>query len=157
MSQAVIMAQKGAIDTSFTLLNQFIEVCPDEIWREKSGGWPVWQQVYHCISAVSFFTGLNEGIPSLAEESVSGLEKAAEETVDKAKVKEALQAAQATVEKYVSSITDADLTKRNEPVYAAIEWDISHAFTLSMLAAHNLYHLGSCDAALRNHGLKGVF
>ena len=157
MSQAVIMSQKGAIDTSFTLLNQFTDVCPENIWAEKSGGWPVWQQVYHCVSAVKFFTGLDEGIPTLADEDVSGLGKSAEETVSREKIKEALKAAQATVEKYVASISDDDLTKRNEAVYSAIQWDINHAFTLSMLAAHNLYHLGSCDAALRNHGLKGVF
>jgi uncharacterized damage-inducible protein DinB len=88
---------------------------------------------------------------------VSGLSKTAETVVAKAQLKAAMQAAQATVEKYVASISDDDLTKRNQAVYDAIQWDISHAFTLSMLSAHNLYHLGSCDAALRNHGLKGAF
>ncbi len=157
MSNAVIMAQKGAIDTSFTLLNKFIDICPDEIWAEKSGGWAVWQQVYHCVSAVKFFTGLNEGIPALADEDVAGLSKVAETTVGKDQVKKALSAAQATAEKYIASLTDADLTARNQSVYAAIEWDITHAFTLSMIAAHNLYHLGGCDAALRNRGLAGAF
>lgn len=157
MSNAVIMAQKGAIDKSFDLLASFIDVCPNDIWAESSGGWPVWQQVYHCLGAVSFFTGLNEGIPALAEKEVGGLSKVATETVAKDKVAEALKAARATVEKYISSITDEDLAKRNEAVFAAANWDITHAFTLAMLAGHNLYHLGGCDAALRNHGLKGVF
>ena len=157
MSQAIIVAQKGAIDRSFALLNEFIDVCPADIWAEKSGGWPVWQQVYHCVNAVSFFTGLNEGIPALAEGAVAGLEKVAEETVAKEKIKAALAAAQATVEKYIASLTDEDLAKRNEAVFSAIQWDITHIFTLTMLDAHNLYHLGGCDAALRNHGLKGVF
>ena len=31
------------------------------------------------------------------------------------------------------------------------------AATLVMLASHTDYHIGSCDAALRDHGLPGVF
>jgi uncharacterized damage-inducible protein DinB len=148
------MSLKGPIDRSFGLINQYIDACPENIWAEKSGGWPVWQQVFHALDAVAFFTGMNEGIPAL---DADGLKHVAAKTVAKADVRKAMAAAQATVEKYVGALTDADLTKRNEAVYKAAEWDINHAFTLSMLAAHNLYHLGSCDAALRNHGLEGVF
>ncbi len=154
MSNAIVMSLKGPIDRSFGLLNQYIDVCPETVWAEKSGGWPIWQQVFHTLSAVKFFTGMDAGIPDLDPE---GLKQASAKTVSKDDVRKAMKAAQATVEKYVGSISDADLTKRNEPVFKAAEWDINHAFTLSMLAAHNLYHLGSCDAALRNHGLEGVF
>ncbi|MDR0881800.1 MAG: DinB family protein [Candidatus Adiutrix sp.] len=157
MSNAIILAQKGAIDKSFDLLNQFIETCPDNIWAENNGGWPVWQQVYHALSVVGFFTGFNEGLPALAEPEVASLKKTAPNTVARDQLKTALTAARATVEKYIASISDDDLTKRNEAVFAAVQWDITHAFTLSTLAGHNLYHLGSCDAALRDHGLKGVF
>lgn len=157
MSQAIIMAQKGAVDRSFDLLEQFTDTCPDDIWAAKNGQWPPCQEVYHSAGAVKFFTGLNEGIETLAPDEIANLARAAEEPLPKARVKSVLKAARATVEKYIGGLTDADLAKRNEAVFAAKNWEITHGFTLVTLASHNCYHLGSCDTALRAHGLKGVF
>lgn len=157
MSQEIIVAQRPAIDRSFALFGQFVDVCPDDIWAECKGQWPVWQEIYHCSIAVKFFTGMNEGIETLAADEVAMLAVTGEGALSKAQIKAGLTAAQATVEKYISNLADADLVKRNEAVFAAKSWEITHAFTLVTLASHNLYHLGSCDTALRNHGLKGVF
>ena len=33
----------------------------------------------------------------------------------------------------------------------------THAAACAMLTGHVLYHLGTCDAALREEGLKGFF
>ena len=158
MSQATINALKGPIDTSFDLLNQFIDVCPDDLWGEKNGGWLIWQQVYHAIGAVDFFIAYDgEKEPPLAGEGVSELSEVADSVVSKDKVKAACAAARGRLDQYLAALKDEDLAKRNEGVFANAQWDISHAGTLSFIAAHNLYHLGSCDAALRNRGLKGVF
>lgn len=158
MSQAVINALKGPIDTSFDMLNQFIDVCPDDLWGEKNGGWLVWQQVYHSISAVDFFIAYDgEKEPPLAKEEVADLAEVADAVVSKEKIKAACAAARERLGRYLASITDDDLPKRNEGVFTRSQWEITHAGTLSFIAAHNLYHLGSCDAALRNRGLKGVF
>lgn len=159
MSQAIVNGLKGPIDNSFALLAKFIEVCPENIWAEKSGGWPVWQQVYHVVGAVDFFISVPGLPPSepLAKPAFGELSEVADITVAKNQIKTAVDEAQARIDKYVATLTDEDLAKRNEHLFAAANMDMTVAATLSLLAAHTLYHLGSCDAALRDNGLKGVF
>lgn len=159
MSREIVEALKGPIDQSFNFLARFIDTCPDNIWAEKNGGWPVWQQIYHSLGAVDFFVNASgeEGSPPLISADEAGLRKVSETTIGQAEIKSAWQAAKEKVDKYVAGLTDADLTKRNDGLYERAKMEMSHAATLSLLGAHGLYHLGGCDAALRNHGLPGVF
>lgn len=58
---------------------------------------------------------------------------------------------------FLSSLNDEQLTQKDAALSEAMGDEITYAAVLSMMSAHTLYHLGSCDAALRQHGLKGVF
>jgi len=159
MSQNIVNSLKPQVDNAFGLLNQFIEICPAEIWAEKSGGWPVWQQIYHAVVAVGLFVEVpGQSAPEfLASPEVCQLAVAAEETVPQDKVKAACTGAKALIDQYLATLKDEDLPQRNEAPFKKIKFELSHAGTVTLLAAHTLYHLGAGDAALRNHGLKGVF
>ena len=68
----------------------------------------------------------------------------------------------AKADAYIHALRDADLPNVNQGLTARIKafgrsLEFSHSQTLAMLSGHTMYHLGSCDAALREHGLKGVF
>jgi uncharacterized damage-inducible protein DinB len=159
MPQNIVNALKGPVDRSFSLLAEFIKVCPEDIWAEKSGGWPVWQQLYHALTVVDFFIG-KEGepaLPALAESEVGALRKIADRPVAKSALSELLTAVKQKADDYAASLSDEQLPAINESLFKRAKMEMSHAATLSMLAGHNLYHLGGCDAALRNNGLKGVF
>lgn len=161
MSHAIVSALKVPIDMSFGMVKQYIDICPENIWVETSGGWPVWQQVYHIVGAVNFFTAGANATPAAAmlEEKFSGLQAVAPSSI--AITREDMQAALAQalqdIEALLASLDDTELTSRNEGLYQRIGIEMTMAATLAMLASHALYHLGSCDAALRNHGLPGVF
>lgn len=61
MSRAIVMAAQGPFLHAWGLLEAYVDVCPDEIWVEKNGGWPVWQQLAHTIMVLDFFVlGENE-------------------------------------------------------------------------------------------------
>lgn len=79
MSHAIVNALKEPVNMSFGMVRQYIDICPENIWVETSGGWPVWQQVYHIISAVNFFTAEANAAPSaaLVEEKYCALQAAA--------------------------------------------------------------------------------
>ncbi len=159
MSQDIVNSLKPQVDNAFGLLAQFIDTCPDDIWAEKSGGWPVWQQIYHAVVAVGLFVEA-PGVPApefLAGPEVCQLAQPAEETVPRDKVKKACAGAKAVVDKYLEALQDDELPRRNETPFKKINFELTHAGTVTLLAAHTLYHLGAGDAALRNHGLKGVF
>jgi len=68
----------------------------------------------------------------------------------------------AKADSYLNDLRDADLSSLNQALTARMKahgktHDFSHSQTLALLSGHILYHLGSCDAALRERGLKGVF
>jgi uncharacterized damage-inducible protein DinB len=159
MSQVIVNALKPQVDNAYGLLLKFIEVCPDEIWAEKSGGWPVWQQIYHAVACVDLFVEApgEAAAELLAEPEEVRLAKAAERTAPRDKVKAACVRAKALVDKYLAALQDEALAQRNETPFKKIKFELTHAATVALLAAHTLYHLGAGDAALRNHNLKGVF
>lgn len=159
MANEVLGGLKGSIDMSFKLLGDFIEVCPEDIWAETSGGWPVWQQVYHLLTAVDFFLDAPDAPEAayLAPGEISSLRVKAENTVGKPEIKVVFTNAVEKTNACLAGLTDASLMEQNKGLQVRAQMEMNMAGTLSMLAAHTLYHLGSCDAALRNHGIPGVF
>ncbi|MCL2124287.1 MAG: DinB family protein [Desulfovibrionaceae bacterium] len=164
MSQSIIDGQRAAFEHAYGLMAQFIEVCPEDVWAEKFGGWPVWQQVYHALGACQFFVLQDGEIPEqgLYPPEVNSLQSTPSAAPLKKDVLAYAARMKATVDAYLHALRDADLPGVNQGLTARMvslgkPHALSHSQTLVMLAGHILYHLGSCDAALRERGLKGVF
>ena len=164
MSQAIIAGQKAAFEHAYGLVTQFIEVCPDDIWTKKFGGWPVWQQVYHALGTCQFFTLQDGETPeqALYPPEVGSLQSTPDVPPAKKDMLAYAARMKAKADAYIHALKDADLPGINQGLTARVKAfgmprEFSHSQTLVMLSGHALYHLGSCDAALREHGLKGVF
>jgi uncharacterized damage-inducible protein DinB len=144
---------------AFGLVNKFIEVCPDDIWNKTFGGWPVWEQIAHCFTTIDFFIrpkDAKEDNGPFAPE-VSHLDKKPLPAPDKAAFKAYADKMQAAALAYAGKVDDAGLGQKNEGLSARMQNDTTVASTLALIAAHTMYHLGSCDAALRESGRPGVF
>ena len=159
MSKIVTQSLEGNVLHAFGLANEFLKVCPDEIWAQKFGGWPVWQQLFHAFTAIDFFLRPADAAPEapLFGEGVGDLKEPAQNTPSKAAVQDYIEKAQAKVREYIAGLDDAALAKNNEPVAGRFGREITHAGTVALIASHTMYHLGSCDAALRENGKPGVF
>ncbi|MDR1045616.1 MAG: DinB family protein [Candidatus Adiutrix sp.] len=159
MSQAIVNTFAGRLKETFDLLAKFIETCPDDIWAEKFGGWPVWQEIYHAVRAVNLFVEVPGQTPPplLVSPEVCGLKEVGAEAPPQARIREQCLAARELVGRYLENLEDEDLPKRNETPFRIINFDLTHGGTLLLLASHNLYHLGAGDSALRSHGRPGVF
>lgn len=57
----------------------------------------------------------------------------------------------------LEKLTDVELLKNNPGFSQKLGKEVNNAECLNLMVAHMLYHLGSCDAALRNEGLEGAF
>lgn len=159
MAKIITQSLDGNIKHTFGLLDKFMEVCPDDIWAKKFGGWPVWQQVYHALAAVDFFIR-NLDAPAEAAlfgEEESNLSVSAKATAGKAELKAMSADVQRRIDEYVASLDDEKLAQNSAGLSDRLGMPTTHAGALSLVAAHTLYHLGSCDAALREQGLSGVF
>ena len=85
------------------------------------------------------------------------LREQGQQLVSKEAMKAYGAAVKAAVDARVARLADADLTSIQERVSKKIGRELSYGAVMVMLASHTMYHLGSCDAALRDHGLPGVF
>ena len=160
MSRAIVAELENPYQRAWSLMCQFMDVCPDEIWAETNGGWPVWQQVAHTVAVLNFFILENDDdtfVPAPAELGVLMLKEQGQQVVGKESIKAYGAAVKAAVDARVARLTDADLTRIQERVSKKIGRELSYGAVMVMLASHTMYHLGSCDAALRDHGLPGVF
>lgn len=159
MSRAIVENQRGSFDFAFSLLSQFMDVCPDEIWNRKFGGWPIWQQVYHALNAVDFFISAPgaEPVKALVSPDVGSLKVQGESPVTRAEMKEFASLVKSAADGYMNALTDAGMITLAEGATQRMGRDTLHATVVALLIGHILYHLGSCDAALRENGLKGVF
>lgn len=159
MSRVIVDNQRGSFDFVFSLTLQFIDVCPGAIWGKKFGGWPVWQQVYHALNGVGFFIAAPgaELADALTTPEVASLNAQGDKPVTKAAMKKFAAQVKAAADGYMSALTDADMLTKAEGASLRMKRDTLHATVMALMIGHLLYHLGSCDAALRENGMKGVF
>ncbi len=156
---SIVKSLSGNLQFTFSLVDKFLEICPDEIWSKKFGGWPVWQQIYHPFASVDFFLRPPEAPaePPLLEEGVAELRVTPPQAPDKRMLSEFIAKSQARVMLYVATLNDATLIRLNEGPSQRMGREMTHAAVLALIGAHTMYHLGACDAALRENGLPGVF
>ena len=159
MSTAIISPLEDCYLRADAMITQFIDVCPEHLWAKKFGGWPLWQQVYHAFSSVDFFVlGPGEApTQALYAADVASLGVEGAPAPSKEQLREIGDLMHARALKFIESLDDSRLNEENAGLTARLGSPMTNIWTLTMLGSHMLYHLGSCDAALREHGLKGVF
>ena len=159
MSRETVLASQGPFDRAYSLLAEYIDICPENIWAEGNGGWPVWQQIAHTVMVMDFFVcGENEQfLPAPCDVDTAMLKVQGGAVIDKSAMKTYLAEVKAKVDVWFQQLTDADLPLPNVILTKKIGRALSYIAVVVMLTAHTNYHLGSCDAALRNHDLPGVF
>jgi hypothetical protein len=159
MPREIVQAAQEPFERSYSRLMEYMDVCPEDIWAEKNGGWPVWQQIAHICWVLDFFVCCDgeSMLPAPFDTDVARFKAQGGTVVGKAAIKKYAAAVKFRVDAWLARLTDADLSGTNAALSKKIGRDLSHVATVVMLVSHANYHLGSCDAALRDHGLAGVF
>lgn len=158
MANEFVSEFQAGLNFAFGLSEKFLAICPDDVWQKKYGGWPVSQQFYHAVQVANFFAASlgGDAITDPCPEA-GDLSKKEGPQVNKAQAGEFLANVKTMVSKMTASLQDADLLKKNEKASQLLGRPTSNAAVLELMATHTLYHLGSCDAALREQGLEGAF
>jgi hypothetical protein len=151
----------ASVAHTFGLMDEFLKLCPEDIWAQRFGGWPVWRQFFHSFSAVHFFlraeNAAEEPSPFGADAGDLKVKDSAAAVPSKEKMREYMETAQKRMDSYLASLDDAALGQINKGVSARMGRECTHAATITLCVGHTMYHLGSCDAALRESGRPGVF
>jgi hypothetical protein len=159
MANVIASAISQPFARAWDLLNSYIDVCPENIWAEKNGGWPVWQQIAHAVMVADWLVsaGNEELLPTPCDRDVASLKTQGTRPVAKTAMKDYAASVKKRVDAWFVCLADENLPELNAALTKIVKRDMPYAAVAVMLASHTNYHLGSCDAALRDHGLPGVF
>jgi uncharacterized damage-inducible protein DinB len=75
----------------------------------------------------------------------------------KSEIADFIKDANVLTEKFFSSLDDQALPNLHEGFSARRNMPVTNAGVITGITGHLYYHFGQCDAALRDHGLEGLF
>ena len=159
MHDPVISCFKDEFDRFFGLLEKQIDVCPDDLWTQKTGGYIFWQQLLHVIACVELYA-LPEGESSKQtayERGVIMLSALPKRHMTKTEMRELAAAMKTLAHTFIDGQSTATLTSKHARISKALGKELTNQHALMGLVRHACYHLGCCDAALRQHGVPGVY
>lgn len=158
MTKEFVAVLRFGSTNAMALIDKFWNICPENIWHKRAGGWPVGQQFYHLLSSSIFFLDSVKPEPVANPDPKGGhLKDDRDYCPSKADARKLYDSFAVALNNVLEALNDADLLKKNEGVSKMFGRDINNAQVLNLMVSHMLYHLGSCDAALRNEGLVGAF
>lgn len=158
MSKAFVDVLRFGSGHALQLCNKFLEICPEDIWRQKDGGWPVGQQFYHLLLASGkFLAGMGESGVENPDPKGGQLSDDRTYCPSKDAARKFFNNISLGINKLLDRLDDEELLQKNQQFSQMLGKEVNNAECLNLMVAHMLYHLGSCDAALRNAGLEGAF
>lgn len=158
MSDPIIEGFRAEFDRFFDLLEKQIETCPDDLWTRKAGGFVVWQQFFHSLACILLFAGSEDVFTSLGySPQVMMLSGESDKVMSREEMRTLAQKAKQKAHAFFDGQSTATLTEKNEGLSKGLGRDMTNQTAAIALIRHNCYHLGGCDAVLRDNGLPGVY
>ncbi|MDR1741357.1 MAG: DinB family protein [Synergistaceae bacterium] len=156
--RAVTDALKGSFDGNWGFLLKEIDLCPDSVWGKKAGGFVFWQQLYHCFATIDFFISPKDAAPAPGPwgADVAGFKAAPNKTATKDELRAYAAKQKAAADAWFATVDDASLLKEHEGLSFRWKQPMTNATVIALMTGHSMYHVGSCDAILRDNGVSGV-
>lgn len=156
MNKKFTQNYKDALFLSFGHYEKFLAICSDVLWKTKAGGWTLAQQYYHGLVAANMLLASISGKAVENPNPEAGLIMEKPDVVpEKAQAALFLANIKLAATALFENLTDEQLLLKNEGISSKFGRDITNALVLELIAVHMSYHLGSCDAELRNNNLDG--
>ena len=159
MSDPVIACFQAEFERFFAMVEKQIEVCPDELWEKKAGGWPFWQQIFHNLACIEIYA-LPEGSASqqtMYSKQVAMLSEQPAKPMSKAAMKDFAATMRKVADQFFATMSAETLTAKHAAMSKLLNRDMANQNALIAMVRHTCYHLGCCDSVLRDHGIPGVY
>jgi hypothetical protein len=138
---------------SFSMLENVIETCPDELWNKKVSGFIFWQQLVHTLSGTNGWLRESkpETLPAFSTYNGKNIypefENEPEIELTKEDVRQICNETKETTEKYFTGKNDDWLRK-------TLFQNYTHFDNITNQLKHIMYHIGHCEAIYREYGIK---
>lgn len=154
ISNSLVKTAKTHFDLSFSMLENMIEKCPDDLWNEKKGGFVFWQQLLHAFTGINFWmrTNKDEFIEPFADKKVyPELDHDPENQLTKEDLTEYKNVAKEISRAFFDDKDDEWLGTES-----VIYNKIKNLDVIFMQVRHIQYHVGHCNSILRENGREAV-
>jgi hypothetical protein len=101
----------------FQMLHKAIELCPDELWNQRTDEPPFWQQAYHTIHGTDFYLSDSPGSSRLAtpvEDEVTDLKHISASAPSRQEVLDYLEEVSKECDKTLEKLASAPLDGENK-------------------------------------------
>ena len=142
------------ISRQLTLVEADIKNCPDSLWEEKCGGDPYWEQIYHVLCGMYLMLSFpDDPAPEFPLPGDAGKLNGAvvNEPHGKEIVLQFLEDTKKHLSGYFKRLDDSMLYAVKKDFFGE---KLPLLAILVIASGHILYHVGVCDAALREKGAK---
>lgn len=155
MANQYVKQYQNVMEFTLALYDKYVEICPEEIWNEKFGGWPICQQCYHALWASGMMMASINGRQVVEPESPFPLNASNKTMPSKQDVKGMIAGIKSAYSQLLGELENEALLQPDEPLASKLGRPVTNGEALELIVAHLQYHLGSCDAALREKNLEG--
>ena len=154
-----VSGMQGYYERGMGFLFRLAEVCPQDLWAGKGGGFRFWQQLYHAFWCVDYFLLPPDGSPP-EKPFGRGVALFTEEPGRIPSREEILtfgNLMKARADEWIAGLDDMALGEVHAGFTSRKGSEITNAAVFTSLAGHIMYHVGCCDSVLRDNGIKGVY
>jgi len=149
-----VTIMKNQFNLAFSMICEFIDVCPDELWEEKLGGHIFWQQLLHTYTGTNFWFRIEklEFIEPFNDKNVyPELEHDAEICLTKRELRDLIVIIENEIDIFFIDKEDVWLISPN-----VLFANITNLDVISMQIRHIMYHVGYCNCLLNQQSSKTV-
>ena len=143
---------KRNFDVSFTMLENLIEITPDELWEKKKGGIVYWQQLFHVLTGANYWMrqSSEQFLEPFSERNLyPELEKDPESNLSKNELLEYKDKVKSITTSFFEGKDDSWLYN-----YSEVCDKIRNIEIVYMQIRHIQYHIGHCESILRENNHK---
>lgn len=155
----LVQVSKRQFDSSFSMLVEMVDICPEHVWTKQEGAGPFWQLIYHATYWVDFWLRdvydgsefrsvvFDEGISfELKREPTTGAD------LTKLQMQDYLMKIREKTDRIFGALTDDLLPTPIIPN----RYDFTYADVIMGQIRHVMYHVGQCNLILRNNESPAV-
>jgi hypothetical protein len=152
-NEALFDRLRGHLEKSLKMLENVIASCPDQMWYETHGGFPLWHQVYHAIESINYWFCIDRekyARETYGKKITDDLGQRCDDVLTKAEIDDYFSRTGKIVDAYFNGLERDAGEDRGE------EHDIAKIDEIIGQIRHIQYHIGHCNAIFRESGIRAV-
>ena len=157
-SNLFITCFRADFDRFFGMLELQMERCPDGLWAEHVGGWPISQQFFHSLvcNEVYVFPDKEPDWHGHSKE-IAMLDRDLDAPISRDAMRKLAATMKRAAHTYMDGLSAVALTEKHQTFSRLMGKDMNHLQALIAMIRHCNYHLGCIDTLFIERGIPLVY